>query len=426
MQFLHLAVGAVYAIDHRGRGRDQVQVEFAGQPFLDDLQVQQSQEAAAEAEPQRRRCLRVVVEARVVQPQPSQAFPQLLEIVGIDGIQAAPHHRHRRLEPGQRLGGRRPVVGDRVADRAIGHRLDRCGDEADLARSQIVRRDHLRAEDAHLLDLMDRAVGHHADALAALQPSVLDADQDHHAEILVVPAIDQQRLQRRGAVALRWRQAMHQGLQHALDVQAGLGADLDRVGGIEADHVLDLLLHLLRFGGREVDLVEDGHDLVVGLDGLIDVGERLRLDPLTGIHHQQRTLAGGQAAADLVGEIDVAGRVHQVQFVDLPVLRLVGQPDGLRLDRDAALALQVHVVEHLIGHLPRGERAGGLDQAVGQGGFPVVDMRDDREIADMVERRVGHFRWSGTSDQEIGHLPLADQIEGPHRGVICCRAGSAP
>ena len=202
VQLLHLAVGAMDAVHHRRRRRDQVEVELAGQPLLDDLQVQQPQEPAAEAEPQRGRCLRIVVEAGVVQPQPAQAFPQLLEIVGIHRIQAAPYHRHRGLEPGQRLACRRPVVGDRVADRAVGHRLDRSGDEADLAGPQIVRRDHLRTEDAHLLDLMDRAGGHHADALPTLQPPVPHADQDHHAEVLVVPAIDQQRLQRRGAVAL--------------------------------------------------------------------------------------------------------------------------------------------------------------------------------------------------------------------------------
>ena len=123
--------------------------------------------------------------------------------------------------------------------------------------------------------------------LAALQPAVLHADQDHDAEILVVPAIDQQRLQRRGAVALGRRQAVHQRLQHALDVEAGLGADLHRVGGVQADHVLDLLLHPLGLGGRQVDLVEDRDDLVVGLDRLVDVGERLRLDALAGVHHQQ-------------------------------------------------------------------------------------------------------------------------------------------
>ena len=188
---------------------------------------------------------------------------------------------------------------------------------------------------------------------------------------------------------------MHQRLQHALDVQAGLGADFHRVGGVQPDHILDLLLHPFRLGGGQVDLVEDRDDLVVGLDRLIDVGERLRLHALAGVDHQQRALAGGEAAADLIGEVDVARRVHEVQFIGLAVFGLVGQADGLRLDGDAALPLQLHAVEDLIGHLAIGQRAGVLDQPVGQGGFPVVDVGDDREVADVVGRRVGHFRGSG-------------------------------
>ena len=70
----------------------------------------------------------------------------------------------------------------------------------------------------------------------------------------------------------------------------------------------------------QVDLVEDRHDLVVRLDRLIDIGQRLRLDALAGVDDQQAALAGGEAAADLVGEVDVAGRVHQVEFVGLAVL----------------------------------------------------------------------------------------------------------
>ena len=176
-----------------------------GQPLLDDLQVQQAEEAAAEAEAQRGGGLRLVVEAGVVQSQLAKAVAQLLEIVGVDRIQAAPHHRHRRLEAGQRLGGGVAVVGDGVADVAVGDGLDGGGDEADLAGPEIVHRHHLRREHADLLDRVHCAGGHHADLLAALQPAVLDADQDDHAEIVVVPAIDQQRLQRRGRVALRRR-----------------------------------------------------------------------------------------------------------------------------------------------------------------------------------------------------------------------------
>ena len=37
-------------VDHARRGGDEVEVIFAGQPLLDDLQVEEAEEAAAEAE----------------------------------------------------------------------------------------------------------------------------------------------------------------------------------------------------------------------------------------------------------------------------------------------------------------------------------------------------------------------------------------
>ena len=88
------------------------------------------------------------------------------------------------------------------------------------------------------------------------------------------------------------------------------------------------------------------------INGKVDVGERLGLDALGRVHHQDCALAGGQAPRDLVGEIDMAGRIDQVQLdTSCAVLRLVVHPNGLGLDRDAALALEIHRVEHLLGHL---------------------------------------------------------------------------
>ena len=118
------------------------------------------------------------------------------------------------------------------------------------------------------------------------------------------------------------------------------------------------------------------------IDGEIGVGERLGFDSLRGVDDQQRAFAGGEGTRDFVGEIDVAGSVDQVELVSLAVLRGVGHADGVGLDGDAAFALQVHGVEHLGLHFARGERSGQLQQAVGQRGFAVVDVRDDREIAD--------------------------------------------
>ena len=78
----------------------------------------------------------------------------------------------------------------------------------------------------------------------------------------------------------------------------------------------------------------------------------------------------------------MAGGIDQIQLVGLAVVRGVHHAHGVGLDSDAAFALQVHGVKHLGLHLARGERPGQFQQAIRQRGFTVVDMRDDREVAD--------------------------------------------
>ncbi len=57
------------AVGHGRRRRDECEGELALEPLLDDLHVQQAEEAAAEAEAQRVRGLGLVAEGRVVQAQ---------------------------------------------------------------------------------------------------------------------------------------------------------------------------------------------------------------------------------------------------------------------------------------------------------------------------------------------------------------------
>jgi hypothetical protein len=272
--------------------------------------------------------------------------------------------------------------------------FDRGGEKADLARAELFDVHHLRSEHPDAVHFVGGVGAHHADALASSEHAVDDANEHHDAEIAVVPAVDQQRLERRIAVALGRGQARDDPLQHLGHVEACLRRDQDRVGGVEADHVLDLLFHLFRLGGRQVDLVEDGHDLVIVVDRLIHVGERLRLHALGGIDHQKRAFAGGERAVDLVGKVDVARRIDQVEDVVLAVARAVIEPHGLRLDGDAAFALDVHGIEHLLHHLALGETAGRLDQAIGQRRLAVVDMRDDGEVADVFDGRIHGARIS--------------------------------
>ena len=142
----------------------------------------------------------------------------------------------------------------------------------------------------------------------------------------------------------------------------------------------------------KIDLVDDGDDLEIVLDREVGVGERLRFDALRGIDEEQRAFARGERARDLVTEIDVAGSVDQVQHIGLAVVGRVVEPNRMRFDRDAALALEIHAVEHLRFHLARLQRPGELEKAVGQRRLAVIDVRDDREVTDVL--LVGHGIWS--------------------------------
>ncbi len=73
--------------------------------------MQQPEEAAAEAEAERGGGFHLVGEARVVEAELAHGGAQILEIRGVDGKQAAEHHRDRRAEAGQRL--RPPACGRR-------------------------------------------------------------------------------------------------------------------------------------------------------------------------------------------------------------------------------------------------------------------------------------------------------------------------
>ena len=150
--------------------------------------------------------------------------------------------------------------------------------------------------------------------------------------------------------------------------------------------LVQLQLGLGHVARRQVDLVDHRDDLEVVVDGEVGVGHRLRLDALRGVDEQHGALAGGEAARDLVGEVHVAGGVDQVELVGLAVVRRVGDADGLALivmprSRSRSILSSTWSFMSRDGDRPR-----GFEDAVGQRGLAVVDVRDDAEVADVVER----------------------------------------
>ena len=110
----------------------------------------------------------------------------------------------------------------------------------------------------------------------------------------------------------------------------------------------------------------------------------MRLNALRGVHDQKRPLAGVEGTRDLVVEVDVTGRVDEIEYVILAVFGGIVEFDRARLDGDAAFALQIHIVKQLILHVALLHGAGQLQNAVCERGLAVVDVRDDGEIADML------------------------------------------
>jgi len=86
-----------------------------------------------------------------------------------------------------------------------------------------------------------------------------------------------------------------------------------------------------------------------------------------GVDDQQGALAGGEAARNLVGEVDVAGSVDQVQGVGVPVLGLVADRHRMGLNRDPSLPFQIHGIQNLVLGLPGRDGASGFEEPVSEG-----------------------------------------------------------
>lgn len=79
----------------------------------------------------------------------------------------------------------------------------------------------------------------------------------------------------------------------------------------------------------------------------------------------------------------MAWRVDQVELIRVAIMRGIHHANSMRLDGDAALALEVHGVEDLLLHFASRERSSQFEQAVRQCRFAMVNMGNDGEIADV-------------------------------------------
>ena len=141
---------------------------------------------------------------------------------------------------------------------------------------------------------------------------------------------------------------------------------------------------MLRVCARQVDFIDNRDNLQVIIQRQINVCQGLRLNALRSVNNQQRTLAGCQRTRNLIGEVDVAGSVDKVQHILLAIARLINAAYRLRLDGNAALALQIHGVENLCLHLTFAQGSCIFNQAVCQRRFAMIYMGNNRKVTNMV------------------------------------------
>ena len=179
---------------------------------------------------------------------------------------------------------------------------------------------------------------------------------------------------------------------HQIDdaLELVLGADRqldgDRLGAEAIDNVLEALEIV---GADLVHLVAEHDARHVVAVALPPHRLGLRLHALVGIEHADGAVEHAQRALHLDGEVDMAGRVDDVEALAVPQRGGRGRGDG-----DAALLLLLHPVHgrgafvHLA-HLVA--LAGVIEDALGRGGLAGIDVGHDAEVAVILDRMgAGH------------------------------------
>ena len=348
--------------------------------------MEQTQEATAEAEAQCFGGLRLKREGGIVQLQFFQCVTKIRIFRTVSRINTGEYHWVYLPVARQSLLRGTGRIGNGVTHAGIGYIFDGGRDVANFAGLQFFGRDHTGcAHIAHFHNIKLSAGRHHADGHAWFYSTFLHTNINNNALVAVVVGVEDQRLQRSFRIAGRSRNIGNNAFQHILDVQAGFRRNLRCVQSRDTDNILDLMGHTLRISGRQVDLIQDRNHFQIMFHSQIGVCQSLSLNTLRGINYQQGTLAGRQGTGNFVVKVYMTRSIDQVKVIGLAIFCSIVYFYSTGLDGNAALTLQLHVVQQLILHLSLADGGGFLQNTVSQGGFAVVNMSNNGKITDMIQ-----------------------------------------
>ena len=180
-------------------------------------------------------------------------------------------------------------------------------------------------------------------------------------------------------------------LQNIADIQTCLCGDCRTALSGNTDDVFDFRLNTCNICRGKVDLIDDGQNFKVVVNGKERVCQRLCFNTLCRVDDENGAFTCIERTGNLVGEVNVAGSVDQVEGIGFAVLGFVVEMNGTCFDRDAAFTLNVHIIEQLLFHVTLGDGFCFFQQSVSERGLTVVDMCDDTKISDMI--LIWHVRY---------------------------------
>ena len=335
------------------------------------------------------RRFRFIDQSRVVQRELFERIFQRFVLVTIDREQTRIDHRLHIAIPRERFGAATRGVRDRVAHFHLRGILK--------TRDQIAHFTNAKLIDGHLGGFAHARFfnerggigGHHADLLTFFERPIHDTHERDHAAIRIEIGVEDERTQWCILLSYWSWDRIDDRFEQVLDAGASLATGKDGIIGRKSERVLDLGAHALRISCWKVDLIDERDDLKVGIHRHHGVRDRLRFDALRGIDHEHRTFACCKRAGNFIGEVDMTRGIDQIKMIELTVFGTIIDTYRLALDRDAAFALDVHRIEQLLFHIARRDRFGKFENTVRERRFAMIDVGDDREIADIL-RVDGH------------------------------------
>ena len=339
--------------------------------------MQQAEEAAAEAEAERGRGLGLVEERGVVELEPLERVAKLRVLVGVGREEAGEHHRLDVLVAGQRLARGTLDGRERVADAQERDVLQPGDDVADLAGGERLDGRHRRREEAELLRVEARAGGHRPQPLARRERAVDHADERDDAAVLVVRGVEDERAGGGVAVAGGRRDALDDRVEHLPDSIARLRRDAQDARRVVAEQVGDLDRRAVGVGrGRSI----------LFTTGTIS-------SPFSIARY---ALASVCASIPCAASTTRSAPSHAWSERDTSYVKSTCPGVSMRLsscpfhETRTACALIVmprsrsrSIESSSWARMSRADdRLGDLEDAVGERRLAVVDVRDDREVAD--------------------------------------------